>query len=348
MSDRQRWRALSLALTRVGGEPWWWRYINHEDLPFELDYVPIVLRHGRPRTPLSWSFWQMCLHTLRVLHRARRERYTYIFTVECDWTSFLVACVQTVLRLKRPRHVILQFIMREKTDSLKSRVKYAFMKWCFASVALCVCSSRSECDYYAEAFEWPRSKLAFVPFHTNPAFLGKGAGEDCPGYVVSAGRTFRDYRTLIAAFEDSAVPLTIVASKASVGAGPAPANVSMLYELPLDELTALLARSMVVVLALEDRQISIGQSVLLQAMAMGKPVVATRVNGTIDYVDDMQTGILVPPGDAGAIRAAVALLARDPALRRRLGEAALRRVRQEHLPSHYLHGVAQVLDRKFG
>jgi glycosyltransferase involved in cell wall biosynthesis len=61
-------------------------------------------------------------------------------------------------------------------------------------------------------------------------------------------------------------------------------------------------------------------------MAYGRPVVATRVGGLLDAVEDGVTGVLVEPGDPGALRAALDELLADPDLRRRLGEAGRRRV----------------------
>jgi glycosyltransferase involved in cell wall biosynthesis len=59
-----------------------------------------------------------------------------------------------------------------------------------------------------------------------------------------------------------------------------------------------------------------------EALAYGRPVVATSVGGLVDAVEDGVTGLLVPPGDAGALRAAIERLLGDPDLRRRLGDAA--------------------------
>ena len=59
-------------------------------------------------------------------------------------------------------------------------------------------------------------------------------------------------------------------------------------------------------------------------MAAGAPVVATRVGGTPEALIDGETGLLVPPGDTGAIVAAVSGLLDDPELARRLGTAARR------------------------
>ena len=65
--------------------------------------------------------------------------------------------------------------------------------------------------------------------------------------------------------------------------------------------------------------------VLLEAMRCGRPVVASRVGGMSYIVEDGETGVLVPPGDANALRAALERLVGSEDLRRRLGEAGKRR-----------------------
>ena len=59
-----------------------------------------------------------------------------------------------------------------------------------------------------------------------------------------------------------------------------------------------------------------------EAMAHGRPVVASAVGGLLDAVEHERTGLLVPPGDAGALRTAIERLLLDPTLRARLGAAA--------------------------
>jgi glycosyltransferase involved in cell wall biosynthesis len=66
-----------------------------------------------------------------------------------------------------------------------------------------------------------------------------------------------------------------------------------------------------------------------EAMAYGRPVVATAVGGLVDAVRHGETGLLVPANDPEAIRAAVMRLLEDAELRRRLGEAGRRRAREQ-------------------
>jgi glycosyltransferase involved in cell wall biosynthesis len=92
---------------------------------------------------------------------------------------------------------------------------------------------------------------------------------------------------------------------------------------PHEEVERLLARAAVFVLPSHREGLP---TALLEAMAHGCAVVATPVGGIPSLVEDGRTGLLVPPGDAGALRAAVERLLADRALRRRLGDAARARV----------------------
>jgi len=66
--------------------------------------------------------------------------------------------------------------------------------------------------------------------------------------------------------------------------------------------------------------------VLLEAMAVGCPVVATRVGGIPDIVAHGTTGLLVPPQDDRALAEAILTLLRDRSRRAAYGEAARRHV----------------------
>ncbi len=65
---------------------------------------------------------------------------------------------------------------------------------------------------------------------------------------------------------------------------------------------------------------------VLEAMASGTPVIASRTGGIPEIVDDGVNGILVPPGDKGALRNAVLTVVKDKAMRDRMAKAAREKV----------------------
>jgi glycosyltransferase involved in cell wall biosynthesis len=66
--------------------------------------------------------------------------------------------------------------------------------------------------------------------------------------------------------------------------------------------------------------------VLIEAMALARPLIAPREGGPLEIVVDGETGLLVPPRDPTALAGAIDRLVADPALRRRMGEAGRARV----------------------
>jgi glycogen synthase len=141
------------------------------------------------------------------------------------------------------------------------------------------------------------------------------AGDDT--LLTPSGRTFR------AEFEATAPP-PLVARVQFVG--------------PVDEaaLSALYARCDVLVVP--SRFESFGL-MLLEAMMFAKPVVAAAVGGMAEIVLDEQTGLLVPPGDAGALGEALSRLIESAELRTRLGRAGRRRYEEHYSQAAMVEGA---------
>jgi glycosyltransferase involved in cell wall biosynthesis len=103
-----------------------------------------------------------------------------------------------------------------------------------------------------------------------------------------------------------------------------------------DDVAACLAAADVV--ALPSLQEGLGVAAL-EAMAVGLPVVASRVGGLAEAVVDEVTGLLVPPGDAAALGRALGRLGTDPALRARLGAAGRARVLARYTVAQMAEGT---------
>jgi glycosyltransferase involved in cell wall biosynthesis len=84
---------------------------------------------------------------------------------------------------------------------------------------------------------------------------------------------------------------------------------------------------------------------LLDAMACGKPVVATTAGGIPEVVGDGETGLLVPPRDHAAMARAIVTLLNDAGARARMGAAGLARVRERFTVERMVAATAQVYQR---
>nr|HPK71098.1 glycosyltransferase [Vicinamibacterales bacterium] len=87
---------------------------------------------------------------------------------------------------------------------------------------------------------------------------------------------------------------------------------------------------------------------ILDAMAASRPVVGTTAGGIPEAVEDGVTGILVPPHNAAALAAALLRLLGDEALRRRMGEAGLERVREQFSVDRMIDGILAVYEAVAG
>jgi sugar transferase (PEP-CTERM/EpsH1 system associated) len=96
---------------------------------------------------------------------------------------------------------------------------------------------------------------------------------------------------------------------------------------------------------------SLGEGIsntVLEAMATGLPVIATRVGGNPELVQDGVTGLLVPVGDVPALAAAIAALVDDPARCDRMGRAAVQRVTTDFDWERTVSAYLRVYDELLG
>jgi glycosyltransferase involved in cell wall biosynthesis len=145
--------------------------------------------------------------------------------------------------------------------------------------------------------------------------------------ILSPGREHRDLATLAAA--TAGRPERVVGTGFSPHSSRArrrqpdawPANFSVA---PVDILTLrlLYARAALVVVPVLPTDFPAGITTVVEAMAMGKPVIVSATRGLEGVVTHGRTGVLVRPGDVGHLAATVAELMADPARRAELGARA--------------------------
>jgi glycosyltransferase involved in cell wall biosynthesis len=80
---------------------------------------------------------------------------------------------------------------------------------------------------------------------------------------------------------------------------------------------------------------------VLEAYALGRPVVATDIGGLPEMVRHGETGFLVPPGDVGRLREAIRLIAGDRALAEQMGKRARQLVEASHSPEVFYASLAE-------
>ena len=204
--------------------------------------------------------------------------------------------------------------------------------------------STMEAAIYAQWLGISRSRLIFVPLSVACREPSKLRQTDEP-FILALGTANRDYRLLLAALAHGDWPAVVVSGLHALEGLEIPVWVTVRSGLSEEECRALSERAQIQVIPLHDSATAAGQVTLIEAMMLGRAVIATKCCGTVDYVKDGVTGLLVPPGDADALRTAISRLWNDGALRKRLGEAA-RQAALAHYTFRHAAGLMQaVLDQ---
>ncbi len=191
--------------------------------------------------------------------------------------------------------------------------------------------AQSQRDFAEDHLGIPFHKLDLISFQVDDRFFRPLPGVPVnENQICAAGLEWRDYPTLIeavASMPDLSVKLA-AASPWSKSANDTenralPAHIDA-RRYDYDGLRTLYAQSSFVVVPLKETDFQAGVTTILEAMAMGKPVLATRTAGQTDVIIEGVTGLTVPPGDVAAWQRAIVRLREDPSLRERLGRNARR------------------------
>ena len=121
------------------------------------------------------------------------------------------------------------------------------------------------------------------------------------------------------------LPLVLMGARWPDTPSAFPPDTHVIRDVPHDAVMAAMAGSQAVLVP--SIYADACPTVAMEAMAVRRPVIASRIGGLPDLVDDEQTGLLVPAGDASALAAAMDRLSADPELRARMGDAAAIKVR---------------------
>ena len=138
----------------------------------------------------------------------------------------------------------------------------------------------------------------------------------------------------------TSMPLVIIGRLCNDVSVPVPPNVHMLPGWPHDAIMAAWRRCTFAIVP------SIWHdpcpTVAMEAMAVGRPVIASRIGGLADIVKHQETGILVPPNDVKALRDAMGTLVAHPEYRERMGRKA-----REHVVNFGAKTVVSRIERVY-
>ena len=323
------------------------------------DYT--ALREALPGEILDWQaiaacWWASLLArvagkgvALAALAFSRHRRYR-LFYCDSENNGLVLALLFKLARVRRPLLTIGHWITPPKKSFLFKRLKV------HSHITTLFLHSSVQCEKAVEELGIPAEKIQLLPYQVDTEFWKlenaavKATYPQNAPYICTAGLEFRDYPTLIKAIHELEVDLHIgAASHWSKRRNTAltmnlPSNVTV-RSYNYTELRDLYAGSRFVVVPLYEVDFQAGITVILEAMAMGKPVVVSHSTGQTDMVKDRRkvtrglnrpaagrfvelfggdslnapTGFYVPAGNAEELRKAIRYLLENPERAREMG-----------------------------
>jgi glycosyltransferase involved in cell wall biosynthesis len=242
-----------------------------------------------------------------------------------------------LLRRRAPRRLAIVSCWMAERAVTASATELRQYRLVLGGVDRVFCFSRNQRRVYSEVLGFPAERVVPVDFGIDLGFFDE-VGEPAGGtYVLAIGRDRgRDHETLLRAVDGTDIPVTIVAPRLGVAR---PASVTWINEeISHERYREMLEGASAVVVPTTDLMYPTGQTVVLEAMAAGLPVVSSRTEAMSEYVDDGVNGLLVPVGDERALRQALQRVVEDEALRTVLGAKA-REVASERFTQRRMWGA---------
>lgn len=196
----------------------------------------------------------------------------------------------------------------------------------------------------------PPQKVVQIPFMADQQFFRPMPDISERHQVCSVGLEWRDYPTLIEAAKNLHCEVKILAGslwsrgKNEAEGSKVPANVDVhKYKVPYPDLRKLYAESKIVIVPLYQTDFQAGITSILEAMAMGKPVIVTKTVGQTDTVVDGETGLYVSPGNPDDLRQKIQFLLENEAERKRIGDNGRRAFQNSFTLDHLVARICELV-----
>jgi glycosyltransferase involved in cell wall biosynthesis len=301
-----------------------------EKLGWRVDFMdvndaPLNPFAGRPSLFGAIDPWR----ALRILFGKRRA-YAVL--------SYYQSGVLIVLALRRlagfkPKIVIVDIAQDEGW-----RVRTRIVRFCLARADAVFTFASAQASYLAQ--KYGVGTVRFLPQQTDTDFFCPGPEAE-EGFVLSVGADVsRDFGTLKEAIFDLDIPIVLKTTLVTEDRRRFP-NVTVVPERLNDaDFRSLYRRARIVAIPLHDTLHPGGITTLLESLSCGKAVVVGDSRGVRDYLHHEENCLVVPCGDARAMREAVLRLMKDEALRIRLARNARAYAEKQLSYSRHAEGLA--------
>ncbi|MFN3373998.1 MAG: glycosyltransferase family 4 protein [Chloroflexus sp.] len=276
----------------------------------------------------------------------RRHHYQAIVTGNEQVGLLLAALLKLFSLNRRPRHLILGHqLSNSKYQAVFDRLGVQ------SQIDRLIVDSAWQQRFISERWQIPPQRAPYLPAAVDEQFFHPRHAPPRPTVrpqIGVVGFKQTDYLTLLRAVTGLHSDVVVAAAdpwfahRNSKGMHPFPPNVRVQTCTPL-ELRQFYRDSRFVVMLLEPADVQIGSRAILEAMAMERAVICTRIPGHSDLVVDGANGIYVPPRDPAALRTAIEYLLAEPGRAEQMGRIGRQIVEQRLSLDHYTTPMSDIV-----
>lgn len=166
-----------------------------------------------------------------------------------------------------------------------------------------------------------RSRFHFFPYPSSAQLVPIGLTSSTPHpYIFCGGSHQRDFNSFLRAVSGMPFACVLVTDRGITAA--IPQNVTVYGRMPMQDYMTFMAHALFVVVPLKKGIMPHGHGDISAALSLGKPVITTQEASVGEYVTHGVEGLLVPPENSDAYRAAIKKLAEDESFRKSCAVAA--------------------------
>ena len=208
-----------------------------------------------------------------------------------------------------------------------------------------VVHTRRECDIYSQWLGIPKERFQFFPYQVSDIPITHEENTTQP-FVAAIGSAHRDFSTLFSAIATLNLPTIIASGPRALAGLELPACAQAPLGIGKAECLQLAQEACINVVPVipNERVTAAGQVTIVEAMRMGRTVIASRCNGIEDYIIHGETGLLVEPQSVESLVQALDLLWNDQELRNRLGQNAMQYAARHFSDEAAARGLSKILD----
>jgi glycosyltransferase involved in cell wall biosynthesis len=294
--------------------------------------------------------WRSQLYSLMPVQIAQimeiffvHKNYDAVF-IHNEKVSLPMALLIKYSRMKTPYVITVSRITSK--DERKTKIKKWLLNHTQDRIDKIFMWSAVQHSLVVNEMELPAGKVKRVRLGTDQEFWRPMDEPDV--MICSVGMEMRDYPTLVEALNGTDIPCHFAVGRARGELFDTVKDLYAIDEMPRNitvgklnrrELRKLYARSRFLVISLLPTDSDNGQTAILEAMAMGKPVICSDVEGQAGLIEHGKTGLLVPQGDPMALRESIQYLWNRPDLCVEMGWRARRFVEENHSIDQFVNAI---------